>query len=93
MLANSAAWKHRDGNGFYLSVELSSKYESQSVGTRQSAPDQSLISLKSRTLEKEIRAWDYDGTLQSLHEVLIEMKRREVIDRWRLIKNEDSRTS
>lgn len=35
---NLAAWKHHDGNDFYLSVELSPKYESQSVGKRQSAP-------------------------------------------------------
>jgi hypothetical protein len=28
------------------------------------------------TIEEEIRAWDINGTLQSLHEVLNEMKRR-----------------
>jgi hypothetical protein len=32
--SNLAAWKHHDGNDFYLSVELSPKYESQSVGKR-----------------------------------------------------------
>jgi hypothetical protein len=34
VIANLAAWKHHDGNDFYLSVELSPKYESKSVGKR-----------------------------------------------------------
>jgi hypothetical protein len=38
VIANLAAWKHHDGTDFYLSVELSPKYESQSVGKRQSVP-------------------------------------------------------
>jgi hypothetical protein len=36
-----------------------------------------------KTLEEEIKAWDNDGTLQSLHEVLIEMKRREKLSKWK----------
>jgi hypothetical protein len=47
--------------------------------------DQSLTSLNRRTLEEEIRAWDNDGTLQSLHEVLIETKKREKVKKWRTI--------
>jgi hypothetical protein len=35
-----------------------------------------------KTLEEDIKAWDNDGTLQSLHEVLIEMKRRKKIEKW-----------
>lgn len=46
--------------------------------------EQSLTSLKNRTLEEEIKAWDNDGTLQSLHEAIIEIKRREKIEEWRL---------
>lgn len=34
VIANLAAWKHHDGTDFYLSMELSPKYESQSVGKR-----------------------------------------------------------
>jgi hypothetical protein len=47
-------------------------------------PEPSLTSLKNRTLEEEIKAWDNDGTLQSLHEAIIEIKRREKIEEWRL---------
>ena len=35
VIANIAAWKHHDGNDFYLSVELSPKYEGNSVGKRE----------------------------------------------------------
>lgn len=43
-------------------------------------PEPSLTSLKTRTLEEEIKAWDNDGTLQSLYEVFIEIRRQESTD-------------
>ncbi len=51
-----------------------------------------MTSAVNKSLEEEIKAWDNDGTLQSLHEVLIEMKRREKIEEWRdQIKNANQR--
>ena len=50
----------------------------------------SLTSLKSRILDEDIKARDNDGTLQSIYEVLIEMKRREKIEKWPCYKTTQS---